>query len=55
MPVASVEDQGWRGDALEAEAFGFLAVRHMRALPLSWPGTTGVGAPICGGKLVKPQ
>jgi len=55
VPVAPVEDQGWRGDALEAEAFAHLAVRHVRALPLSWPQTTGVGAPMCGGRLVKPR
>ena len=54
ITIAPVEDQGWRGDALEAEAFAHLAVRHALGLPLSWPDTTGVGAPICGGRLVKP-
>ncbi len=55
IAIAPVEDQGWRGDALEAEAFAHLAVRHVRGLPLSWPGTTGVGSPICGGKLIRPS
>ena len=55
IAIAPVEDQGWRGDALEAEAFAHLAVRHVRGLPLSWPGTTGVGSPICGGKLIHPS
>ncbi|PHS22914.1 MAG: anhydro-N-acetylmuramic acid kinase [Robiginitomaculum sp.] len=54
IAIAPVEDQGWRGDALEAEAFAHLGVRHVRGLPLSWPGTTGVDAPMCGGRLVKP-
>ncbi len=50
-PVAAVEALGWRGDALEAEAFGFLAVRTLRGLPLSFPGTTGVASPCRGGRL----
>ena len=49
--VAPVEAVGWRGDALEAEAFAFLAVRSLRGLPLSLPSTTGVAAPCTGGVL----
>jgi anhydro-N-acetylmuramic acid kinase len=49
--VASVEAAGWDGDALEAQCFGFLAVRVLRGLPLSFPGTTGVGGPLPGGRL----
>ncbi|MEH6546078.1 MAG: anhydro-N-acetylmuramic acid kinase [Sneathiella sp.] len=50
-PVASVEDVGWRGDDLEAEAFAFLAVRSLKGLPLSLPKTTGVPKPMTGGTL----
>ncbi|MFM8377608.1 MAG: anhydro-N-acetylmuramic acid kinase, partial [Phenylobacterium sp.] len=39
--VSDVESVGWRGDALEAEAFAFLAARCLRGLPISFPGTTG--------------
>ncbi|MBI1239653.1 MAG: anhydro-N-acetylmuramic acid kinase [Alphaproteobacteria bacterium] len=49
-PVAPVETVGWRGDFLEAEAFAFLAVRSARGLPLSLPTTTGVPAPMPGGR-----
>lgn len=49
-PVEPVEKQGWNGDALEAEGFGWLAVRSVSGLPLSVPGTTGVPAPQTGGK-----
>jgi anhydro-N-acetylmuramic acid kinase len=42
------------GDSLEAEAFGFLAVRSLRNLPLSFPSTTGVPAPHAGGRLFLP-
>jgi len=51
VPVAPVEAVGWRGDALEAEAFAFLAVRSLRGLPLSLPSTTGVARPTTGGVL----
>jgi anhydro-N-acetylmuramic acid kinase len=51
VPVRSVDDLDWDGDAVEAECFGYLAVRHLRGLPLSFPGTTGVAQPCCGGVL----
>jgi anhydro-N-acetylmuramic acid kinase len=51
IEVAAVEKIGWRGDALEAEAFGYLAVRSLKGLPLSLPKTTGVPHPMPGGEL----
>lgn len=54
VPVDPVEAVGWNGDALEAQAFGFLAVRSRRGLPLSLPTTTGVPAPMTGGRLHHP-
>ena len=50
-PVDPVEAIGWNGDALEAQCFGYLAVRSLRGLPLSLPGTTGVASPTPGGRL----
>ena len=50
-PCDPVESVGWQGDALEAQAFGFLAVRSRRGLPLSLPRTTGVPHPVSGGVL----
>ncbi len=50
-PVRPVEDFGLNGDMLEAQAFGFLAVRVLRGLPTSAPGTTGVAAPVGGGQI----
>jgi len=49
--VRPVEQVGWDGDALEAQAFAYLAVRSVRGLPLSLPSTTGVPRPISGGRL----
>lgn len=51
IAVDPVEAVGWDGDAIEAQAFGFLAVRSLRGLPLSVPSTTGVPAPTSGGQL----
>lgn len=51
--IYTAEDAGWRGDALEAEAFAFLAVRSLRGLPLSLPATTGVPSPLTGGVLAR--
>jgi anhydro-N-acetylmuramic acid kinase len=53
VPVDPVEAAGWQGDALEAQAFGYLAVRSLRGLPLSLPTTTGVPVPMTGGRLVR--
>ena len=47
------ETVGWRGDAVEAECFAFLAVRALKGLPISFPLTTGVKQPMTGGKLAR--
>ena len=49
--VRPAEAVGWDGDALEAQAFAYLAVRSLEGLPLSLPSTTGVPQPIRGGRL----
>jgi anhydro-N-acetylmuramic acid kinase len=51
VSVRPVEAVGWNGDALEAEAFAYLAVRSVVGLPLSLPSTTGTPQPVCGGRL----
>ncbi|HEV2335909.1 MAG TPA: anhydro-N-acetylmuramic acid kinase [Stellaceae bacterium] len=52
-PVRAVEAAGWDGDALEAQAFAYLAVRSVLGLPLSLPTTTGAPHPVCGGRLFR--
>ncbi len=49
--VSAVEDVGLDGDMIEAQAFGYLAVRVARGLPLSSPQTTGIAAPGTGGRI----
>lgn len=53
--VVPAEAVGLGGDGIEAEAWGYLAVRSLRGLPLTYPRTTGVPEPICGGRLSKPR
>ena len=55
FPVLPVEDADLDGDMLEAQAFAFLAVRVLRGLPTSCPGTTGVAAAVGGGRISRPS
>ncbi len=49
LPRTSVvrgSDLAWSGDAIEAQAFAYLAVRSLKGLPLTYPGTTGISEPL---------
>ena len=50
VPVDDADAHGWDGDALEAQAFAYLAVRSRRGLPISFPGTTRAPRPLTGGR-----
>ena len=39
-------------DFIEAQAFAYLAIRKLKGLPISFPGTTGTSHPVSGGKIV---
>jgi anhydro-N-acetylmuramic acid kinase len=45
----SSDSLGWNGDSVEAEGFAYMAVRTLKNLPISFPGTTGVATPTVGG------
>jgi anhydro-N-acetylmuramic acid kinase len=47
--VVLAEDAGFDGDAMEAEAWAYLAVRAQQQLPLTFPTTTGSRIPVTGG------
>ena len=49
--IETADAVGWSADALEAQAFAYLAVRSLHALPLTYPTTTGVPTPMTGGVL----
>ncbi|TVR05892.1 MAG: anhydro-N-acetylmuramic acid kinase [Salinarimonadaceae bacterium] len=53
--LTDAEAVGWSSGYLEAQAFAFLAVRSLRGLPLTFPGTTGAPAPLTGGLLATPE
>lgn len=52
--VVPAEAVGLDGDALEAEAWAYLAARSLMGLPITFPGTTGVEHPLCGGVVARP-
>ena len=54
MEVFDIDDIGFDGDMLEAQAFAYLAARVARGLPTSFPATTATKAPLCGGKISLP-
>ena len=49
VSVEPVEAIGFDGDSIEAQCFAYLALRSRRALPLSFPTTTGVPKAMTGG------
>jgi anhydro-N-acetylmuramic acid kinase len=53
--VEPVETVGWQGDHIEAQCFGYLAVRSALGLPLSRPTTTGVPTALTGGEIWRAQ
>lgn len=53
--VETADAAGWSSDALEAQAFAFLAVRCLKGKTITFPSTTGVKAPITGGVVFMPE
>lgn len=51
ISVINSDDLGLNGDAIEAQAFAYLAIRCKRETPITYPGTTGVAKPMTGGVL----
>jgi anhydro-N-acetylmuramic acid kinase len=52
--ITNADEIGWSAAFLEAEAFAYLAVRSVAGLPLTFPSTTGLPAPVTGGVLARP-
>ncbi len=52
--VVTAEEFGWSSDAMEAQAFAYLAVRSRLGLPITFPGTTGVEKAMTGGRCASP-
>ena len=52
--VETADEAGWSADALEAQAFAYLAARVIKGKPITFPNTTGVAAPMTGGIVARP-
>jgi anhydro-N-acetylmuramic acid kinase len=52
--VETADHAGFSADALEAQAFAFLAARSMRGLPITFPTTSGAPKPLQGGVVARP-
>jgi anhydro-N-acetylmuramic acid kinase len=48
-----IDKHGIKGDFIESQAFGYLAIRSYLGLPISFPGTTGCIKPCTGGVIIK--
>lgn len=53
--ISTADAIGWSSAFLEAQAFAYLAVRSLQGLPITFPETTGVGEPMTGGVLARPE
>lgn len=55
ISVANIDDYGFNGDSIEAEAFAFLAIRSLQNQAISFKNTTGLKNHLsaCGGVLYR--
>ena len=51
--IKLIDEIGVDGDYVESQAFGYLAIRSILKLPISFPETTGCKYPLTGGETVK--
>ncbi len=51
--IQPIDDYGIDGDFVESQAFGFLALRSILNLPISFPETTGCKKPSTGGEIIQ--
>ena len=52
--VVVADEYGFDAVNLEAQAFGFLAVRRLNHMPTSYPSTTGAVQEVIGGEIFEP-
>lgn len=51
--VTTADAVGWSADAMEAQAFAYLAVRAASGLPFTFPTTTGAPQATSGGRIAR--
>ena len=55
MEVITSIEYGFDPLGIEADAFGFLAVRRLQCMPTSYPFTTGASQEVIGGEIFEPR
>lgn len=50
--IMKIEEIGYNGDSIEAEAWAFLAARSKHKMWITCPDTTGVNKPLSGGDII---
>ncbi len=53
LSFCNSEDFGIDGDFIESQAFGYIAIRSILSLPISFPATTGCSSPCTGGEVIR--
>ena len=53
--ISSLYDNNWNADAMEAQAFAYLASRSIKSLPYTWNEVTGVSSETSGGVINFPK
>ena len=48
-----IDKFGINGDFVESQAFGYLAIRTLLDLPITFPNTTSCKSPTSGGVIIK--
>ena len=49
IELINIDKFGYNGDMIEAQMFGYLAIRSLKKLPISVPSMTGVKKTVSGG------
>lgn len=55
VEIKTGAELGWNTDAVEAQAFAYLAVRRANLMPSTYPSTTGVPEPMICGEICSPD
>lgn len=55
IEVLTAREVDWNSDAIEAQAFAYLAARRLVNLPITFPSTTGAPIPLAGGVIHEPS
>lgn len=55
MEIVTAQECDFDPLGIEAQAFGFLAVRRLQCMPTSYPFTTGASQEVIGGEIFEPR